>query len=57
MEWTDDDQLELADLAAPVRRKALEIAEELIEEKQMTRKEAIREGIRLAEEWFQNLQA
>lgn len=56
MDWMFEDfKIELDALNKVVREKALEIAKELVEKKDLTPKEAIDEGIIRAEEWFYDL--
>ena len=47
---------DLESLNPPVREKALEIANELVKEEKYTKKEAITEAIKQAEEWFYDLE-
>ncbi len=56
MEWTFEEfKTSLDDLHPDVKEKALEIAKKLVLEKNYTRQNAIKEGIRKAEEWFYDL--
>lgn len=58
MEWTFEDTGDnLKDLNPQVRQKAMEIAKRLMEEKEYTEGEAIKEAIKQAEEWFLDKQA
>ncbi|MCX2838433.1 hypothetical protein HC174_12190 [Salinimicrobium sp. CDJ15-81-2] len=57
MEWLFEDfKTDLESLNPPVREKALEIANELVKEEKYTKKEAITEAIKQAEEWFYDLE-
>lgn len=47
---------ELTDLSPEVKAKALEIAGKLIKEKNLSKPEAIKLGIKQAEEWFFDLE-
>ena len=56
MEWTFEEfKTSLDDLHPDVKEKAIEIAKKLVLEKNYTRQNAIKEGIRKAEEWFYDL--
>lgn len=56
MDWTFEDfKLKLETLHPSVRKKALEIAKKLEQEKDLSEKEAIQEAITRAEEWFYDL--
>ncbi len=56
MDWMFEDfKTELDKLNPTVREKALEIAKKLVQEKDLSEKEAIQEGITKAEEWFYDL--
>ncbi|MCK7591309.1 hypothetical protein M0G43_12045 [Subsaxibacter sp. CAU 1640] len=56
MDWMFDDfKTELDALNPTVREKALEIAKELVQEKDLSAKEALKEAIIRAEEWFYDL--
>jgi uncharacterized protein YdaT len=48
----DEFEPELKDLKPAVKEKALEIAGKLLTEKSLSREEALKEGIKQAEEWF-----
>jgi uncharacterized protein YdaT len=48
----DEFESELKDLKPAVKEKALEIAGKLLTEKSLSREEALKEGIKQAEEWF-----
>ena len=55
MNWTFSEfHLELKDLEEVVKKKAIEIANDICASKSCTKAEAIREGIKKAEEWFLN---
>ncbi len=57
MAWTFEDfPLEMKDLTPQVREKAIEIANKLMVEKCLDEKEAIREAIEQAEEWFLDME-
>lgn len=57
MSWTFEDfSVELEDLADEVRQKALEIANQLRQEKNYSKERAIRKAIEQAEEWYYNLE-
>ncbi|WP_168926319.1 hypothetical protein [Marixanthomonas ophiurae] len=57
MDWTFEDfKTDLDTLNPIVREKALSIAKELIEKKDISAKEALSEGIIRAEEWFYDLE-
>ena len=57
MDWMFEDfKTDLDSLTPIVRKKALEIAQELMKEGKFTEKEAITEGIKRAEEWFYDLE-
>ncbi len=47
---------ELKELKPEVKEKALEIAGKLLDEKSLSGAEALKEGIRQAEEWFLDLE-
>lgn len=49
-------EVELKELKPEVREKALEIAAQLLMNKDNKRMDAMKEGIRQAEEWFMNLE-
>lgn len=56
MDWMFDDfKTELDSLNPTVREKALEIAQELVQKKDLSAKEALKEAIIRAEEWFYDL--
>ncbi|MFP8489193.1 hypothetical protein ACKGJO_08815 [Gracilimonas sp. Q87] len=58
MKWTFEDfGADLDDLDPQVREKALQIANDLMEEKEYTKEEAIKKAIKQAEEWFLDTQA
>ncbi len=55
MDWTFENfKADLDDLSPPVREKALEIAQNLMEEGNISEAKAIKEAIKKAEEWFYN---
>ena len=57
MDWMFDDfKNDLDSLDPRVKKKALEIARQLVEEKNYPRKKAITEAIVRAEEWFYDLE-
>ena len=57
MDWMFEDfKTDLDTLNPIVREKALSIAKELIEKKDISEKEALSEGIIRAEEWFYDLE-
>jgi len=57
MAWMFEDfKTELDTLNPIVREKALSLAKELIEKKDISAKEALSEGIIRAEEWFYDLE-
>lgn len=47
---------ELRELEPKVKEKALEIAHKLLSEKKYSEEKAIKEGIKLAEAWFMDLE-
>ncbi|WP_182995360.1 hypothetical protein [Pelobium manganitolerans] len=49
-------ETDLKDLKPKVREKAIEIASGLLIKKNYTRQDALKEGIRQAEEWFLDLE-
>ena len=56
MDWMFEDfKMDLDALNPKVRGKALAIAKELMEKKDISAKEALAEGIIRAEEWFYDL--
>ncbi|MBT0608092.1 hypothetical protein [Aequorivita echinoideorum] len=56
MDWMFDDfKTELDALNSTVREKAFEIAKELVQEKDLSAKEALKQAIIRAEEWFYDL--
>lgn len=58
MKWTFEDfGADLKDLNPLVRKKALEIANRLMEEEEYTEEETIKKAIKEAEEWYLNRQA
>lgn len=52
----EDFKTDLDSLNPPVRKKALEIAKQLVEEKNYSKEKAITEAIVKAEEWFYDLE-
>ena len=52
----EDFKTDLDSLNPPVRKKALEIAKQLVLNENYTEKKAISEAIKQAEEWFYNLE-
>lgn len=52
----EDFKTDLDGLSPRVREKALEIAKELVEKKDLPVKEAIQEAIIRAEEWFYDIE-
>ena len=57
MDWMFEDfKTDLDTLNPIVQEKALSIAKELIEKKDISAKEALSEGIIRAEEWFYDLE-
>lgn len=46
----------MADLKPEVQEKAVELADKLMQEKKLSKNEAIEEGMREAELWFLNLE-
>ncbi|MGX1023079.1 hypothetical protein [Flavobacterium sp. CS20] len=57
MDWMFEDfKTDLDTLNPIVREKALSIAKELIEKKDISAKEALTQGIIRAEEWFYDLE-
>ncbi|MCC4227457.1 MULTISPECIES: hypothetical protein [Flavobacteriaceae] len=56
MDWMFDDfKNDLDSLNPQVKKKALEIAKKLVEEKNYSKEKAITEAIVKAEEWFYDL--
>ncbi|MEO2061683.1 hypothetical protein [Christiangramia flava] len=56
MQWTFEEfNARLDGLHPLVKKKALEIAKNLVMEKDYTREDAIKKGIMKAEEWFYDL--
>ena len=57
MDWMFEDfKTDLDGLNPKVREKALEIAKELVEKKDLLAKEALQEAIIRAEEWFYDIE-
>ena len=57
MDWMFEDfKTDLDGLNSKVREKALEIAKELVEKKDLPAKEALQEAIIGAEEWFYDIE-
>lgn len=57
MDWTFADfKTKLDRLQPSVRKKACDIAKELVRNNDYSREEAITEGIKQAEEWFYDLE-
>ena len=57
MDWMFEDFRTDLDMLDPViKKKALEIANQLIKQEEFTKKEAITEAIKRAEEWFYDLE-
>ncbi|WP_197052688.1 hypothetical protein [Psychroserpens sp. Hel_I_66] len=57
MDWMFEDfKTDLDGLNPKVREKALEIAKELVEKKDLPAKDALQEAITKAEEWFYDLE-
>lgn len=52
----DEFEPELKELKPTVKEKALEIAGKLLTEKSISRADALKEGIKQAEEWFFDLE-
>ena len=52
----EDFKTDLDGLNPKVREKALEIAKELVEKKDLPAKDALQEAITKAEEWFYDIQ-
>ena len=52
----DDFNAHLVDLRKEVKEKAIEIAQQLVEDKMMSKEAALKEGIKQAEEWFMDLE-
>ncbi len=52
----DEFEPTLKELKPTVKEKALEIAGKLLTEKSLSREDALKEGIKQAEEWFFNLE-
>lgn len=51
----DEFKPKLSDLKPAVKEKALEIAGKLLTKKSLSREDALKEGIKQAEEWFVDL--
>ena len=49
-------EIELNELTPEVREKVLEIASQLVIEKNLSEQDALKEAIKLAEEWFFDLE-
>ena len=57
MDWTFEEfRTELDALNPSVRKKAIEIAKELIEKEGFSREKAIKKAVVMAEEWFYDLE-
>ncbi|MBO6585590.1 MAG: hypothetical protein JJ953_05760 [Gracilimonas sp.] len=57
MKWTfENHEMDLKNLNPQVRKKALEIANRLMEEGDYTKGEAIKQAIKEAREWFLDIQ-
>ena len=57
MDWTCEEfRAELDTLNPSVRKKAIEIAKELIEKEGFSREKAIKKAVVMAEEWFYDLE-
>ncbi|WP_339651314.1 hypothetical protein [uncultured Maribacter sp.] len=57
MDWTFEEfRTELDALNPSVRKKAIEIAKELIEKEDFSKTEAIKKAVVMAEEWFYDLE-
>lgn len=58
MNWTFENfEPELSELKPVVKEKAIQIAEMLLRDKKFTNQyEALKEGIKQAEEWFLNME-
>lgn len=55
MDWTFENfKADLEHLTPVIREKAMEIAEKLMKNGGISQEEAIRKGIKRAEEWFLN---
>ena len=52
----DEFEPKLSDLKPAVKEKALEIAKKLLTEKSLSREDALKDGIKQAEEWFFDLE-
>lgn len=52
----DEFEPTLKELKPTVKEKALEIAGKLLTEKSLSREDALKEGIKQAEEWFMDLE-
>lgn len=52
----DEFEPELKNLKLAVKEKALQIAGKLLTEKSLSREDALKEGIKQAEEWFFDLE-
>ena len=48
--------LELDDLNSIVKERAIEIANQLLEKDKISKEEALKEGIKQAEEWFLDME-
>ncbi|WP_169303379.1 hypothetical protein [Pedobacter cryophilus] len=55
-ELFNDFGLELNDLNSMVKERAIEIANQLLEEEGWLKEEALKEGIKQAQEWFLDLE-
>jgi uncharacterized protein YdaT len=55
-ELFEDFGLELDDLNSMVKERAIEIANQLLEKEGWSKEEALKEGIKQAEEWFLDLE-
>ncbi len=57
MDWTFEEfRAELDTLNPSVRKKAIDIAKELIEKEDFSKEKAIKKEIVMAEEWFYDLE-
>lgn len=52
----DEFKPKLSDLKPAVKEKAMKIAGKLLTEKSLSREDALKEGIKQAEEWFVDLE-
>ncbi len=55
-EMFDEFEPKLSELKPAVKEKALEIADKLLTKKSISKEDALKEGIKQAEEWFFDLE-